>query len=186
MPDYLRAVITCVGGYALMILLMNAAPLVITIVNKHSFHVAESVLAYHYLAMFVPFLISGYLIDKIGIDRIIRIGLLLLFMCVAFASGLDNILFFYVSLICLGVGWNFLFIGSTTLLFQSISQKENHYGQRINELLVDVFNFIASISVGFLLFNHGWEYVITTFLVVTIVVALSYMYFTRKSSAMGN
>ena len=179
--NFTRAVIACVGGYALMILLMNAAPLIITMIHEHPFQVAESVLTYHYLAMFVPFLVSGYLLDKIGIDQIVYIGLLLLFICVAFIFILDNILSFYASLICLGVGWNFLFIGGTTLLFQSISQKESHYGQRVNELLTDVFNFIASISVGFLLFNNGLRHLATTFLAVLVMVTLAYVYFSRRS-----
>lgn len=120
--NFIRAIIVCVGGYALMILLMNAAPLIITMIHEHPFQVAESVLTYHYLAMFVPFLISGYLLDKIGIDKIVYIELLLLFVCVTFISVLDDISSFYASLICLGIGWNFLFIGGTTLLFQSISE----------------------------------------------------------------
>ena len=104
-----------------------------------------------------------------------------MFLCVAFIFFLDDIPSFYASLICLGVGWNFLFIGGTTLLFQSISQEESHHGQRVNELLTDVFNFIASISVGFLLFNNGLRHLATTFLAVLVMVTLAYVYFSRRS-----
>lgn len=183
-PNFARGVIACAGGYGLMTLLMNASPLIMTTIYRYPMQMTEQVMTYHFLCMFVPFLVSGVLLDKIGVTRLIYTGLFFYLLSIVWISASSSISSFSASLSFLGIGWNFLYLGGTTLLFRSLKAEDSHLGQRTNELFVDGINLVASFSVGFLLFRFGWESIQTTSAISLLVVAFVFILMGRKKGAL--
>ena len=172
--NFARGVAACAGGYALMTLLMNAAPLYIKTVLEMPLETVEFVMRNHFLSMFIPFLFSGVLMDKIGINRILMLGTFLNAVSIGtliFGSSLPHLA---VGFVLLGTAWNFLYLGGTALVFNSIDENQAHAGQRANEISVDVGNLIASASVGFLIYQVGMisVFIFSTVLCVFIAIMI--------------
>ncbi len=148
-------------GYGLMNLVMTSTPLAIVGCGFNE-NVAANVVSTHVLAMFLPSFFTGHLISRFGEKRIILLGLLLLLLSTLIGLEGINVINFYGSLILLGVGWNFSFIGATTMLTQSYAFSERATVQGINDLIVFGSVTIASFGSGLLLncSNHavitGW------------------------------
>ena len=147
-PKILISMFCAMVSYALMNLMMTSTPLAIVGCGFDENRAADVVSA-HVLAMFLPSFFTGHLIAKYGAERIIGIGLVLLTIS-AFAglSGVDlgN---FFAALILLGLGWNFGFIGATTLLANSYAPSERAKVQGLNDFLV--FGSVTAAS-----FGSGW------------------------------
>jgi len=147
-PKILISMFCAMVSYALMNLMMTSTPLAVVGCGFDENRAADVVSA-HVLAMFLPSFFTGHLIAKYGAERIIGIGLVLLTIS-AFAglSGVDlgN---FFAALILLGLGWNFGFIGATTLLANSYAPSERAKVQGLNDFLV--FGSVTAAS-----FGSGW------------------------------
>jgi len=147
-PKILISMFCAMVSYALMNLMMTSTPLAVVGCGFDENRAADVVSA-HVLAMFLPSFFTGHLIEKYGAERIIGIGLVLLTIS-AFAglSGVDlgN---FFAALILLGLGWNFGFIGATTLLANSYAPSERAKVQGLNDFLV--FGSVTAAS-----FGSGW------------------------------
>ena len=147
-PKILISMLCAMVSYALMNLMMTSTPLAVVGCGFDENRAADVVSA-HVLAMFLPSFFTGHLIAKYGAERIIGIGLVLLTIS-AFAglSGVDlgN---FFAALILLGLGWNFGFIGATTLLANSYAPSERAKVQGLNDFLV--FGSVTAAS-----FGSGW------------------------------
>jgi MFS family permease len=147
-PKILISMFCAMVSYALMNLMMTSTPLAVVGCGFDENRAADVVSA-HVLAMFLPSFFTGHLIAKYGAERIIGIGLVLLTIS-AFAglSGVDlgN---FFAALILLGLGWNFGFIGATTLLANSYAPSERAKAQGLNDFLV--FGSVTAAS-----FGSGW------------------------------
>ena len=147
-PKILISMFCAMVSYALMNLMMTSTPLAVIGCGFDENRAADVVSA-HVLAMFLPSFFTGHLIAKYGAERIIGIGLVLLTIS-AFAglSGVDlgN---FFAALILLGLGWNFGFIGATTLLANSYAPSERAKVQGLNDFLV--FGSVTAAS-----FGSGW------------------------------
>ena len=116
-----------------MAFVMTAAPLAMV----GNFEVAEAALGIqHVLAMFVPSLFTGKLISRFGALSIIATGLVILMLCSIVALSGISIGYFYISLILLGLGWNFGFIGSTALLSGTYEAHEKHTAQGLNDTIL--------------------------------------------------
>jgi MFS family permease len=122
-------------GYALMSLMMTAAPLAI-VACGYSYKEAGQVIQWHVLAMFLPSLFSGKLIQKLGTVKALYLGALLYFCAAISALTGESIHHFGASMIFLGMAWNFMFVGATTLLAQAYGPAEKAKIQGLNELLV--------------------------------------------------
>ena len=90
----------------------------------------------HIVAMFLPSLAGAYLIDRYGARKLITAGLVLLFACLAIAAIDRTLLHYWFALVLLGVSWNFLFVGGTTLLTTCYEDNERFKVQAFNEFLV--------------------------------------------------
>ena len=147
-PKILVAMFCAMVSYSLMNLMMTSTPLAVVGCGFDENKAADVVSA-HVLAMFLPSFFTGHLITKYGAKRIIGIGLFLL-MISAFAglSGVD-LHYFFAALILLGLGWNFGFIGATTLLANSYAPSERTKVQGLNDLFV--FGSVTAAS-----FGSGW------------------------------
>ncbi|MBW4515646.1 MAG: MFS transporter [Timaviella obliquedivisa GSE-PSE-MK23-08B] len=157
-PVFLVALLGSVMGYSVMVLIMTATPLAI-VGFQHPFHEAATVLQWHVLGMFAPSFFTGFLIARFGVLKIILCGIALNLVCVAInASGID-IFHFRSALLLLGIGWNFLFIGSTTLLTQAYLPAEKAKTQAAHDFLMFSFVAIAAYSSGHILNHGGWAVV---------------------------
>ncbi len=143
-------------GYGIMTLVMTATPIAMV---GCGFSVTDAafVIQWHIFAMFAPSFFTGNLIARFGVMRVIGAGLLLLAGCGFVAlSGLE-IERFLIALIFLGLGWNFTFIGATTLLTECYTEAERSKAQATNDLMVFAVVAIASFASGGLLNGFGWD-----------------------------
>ncbi len=154
-PKMVVAMASAMISYALMNLMMTAAP-VAMIGCGFTKSDASWVIQWHVLAMFVPSFFTGQLIKAFGAEKITAAGMLLLMA--AATAGLMGITFghFAVALIILGLGWNFGFIGGTTMLTDTYRPSERGKVQAANDLGISILMAIASVSSGFILADWGW------------------------------
>ena len=152
-------IVACAAGvvsYGLMAFLMTAAPMAM-VGCGHSVGEAAMGIQWHVLAMFVPSFFTGKLIARFGKRPITALGLLMIGAAGALAlKGLD-IFHFWGSLILLGVGWNFGFIGATALLTECYRPSERAKVQALNDFLVFGTVAVASFGSGQLLHSAGWN-----------------------------
>ena len=156
-PVFWVAVLGAVVGYAVMSFIMTATPISMHVMNHHSLENTKWVIQSHIMAMYLPSLITAWVIRKIGIMKMMLAGIVAYGICLLLAFSGIEFIHYWTALILLGVGWNFLFIGGTTLLPQSYSEGEKFKVQALNEFLVFGSQAIASISAGWVLFQLGWN-----------------------------
>ncbi|MFT5391520.1 MAG: putative MFS family arabinose efflux permease [Gammaproteobacteria bacterium] len=155
-PLIIVPMVTAMLSYSLMILVMVAAPLTMVYEFGHSVEQATTAIQWHIVAMFLPSLITGDVIGRIGAPATIGIGLGLLLIAVATNLSGHTVTHFNVALMLLGMGWNFGFIGSTALLAGTYRPEEAARVQGLNEPFVFGAMAVASISSGLLLQGVGW------------------------------
>jgi len=155
-PRLIVAMVTAIISYAMMNFMMTAAPVAMIGCGFTKFD-ASWVLQWHVLAMFVPSFFTGHLIKAWGVERVIAIGMVLLFA--AGVVGILDIKFgnFAVSLILLGLGWNFGFIGGTTMLTTTYAPAERGKVQAANDFGISALMVVASFSSGKVLDSLGWS-----------------------------
>ncbi|MGE4219712.1 MAG: MFS transporter [Alphaproteobacteria bacterium] len=155
-PVFIVAVLSATLGYATMALIMTATPLAM-VACGFSFSQTASVIQWHVLAMYVPSFFTGALIRRFGVHRIVATGTLLLAGCAA--VGLSGVALeqFFGALVLLGLGWNFMFIGGTSLLTGAHTQAERAKVQGFNDFLVFSSVSLASAASGLLQNRFGWE-----------------------------
>ena len=154
-PAFLVAVMSAVVGYGVMSLLMTATPLAMTACQL-PFRDAAFVIQWHVIAMFAPSFFTGALIKRFGVIRIMLAGVGLSLCCVGFAlSGLE-VMHFWMALVLLGIGWNFMYIGGTTLLTECHTPAERGKVQGANDLAIFITMTATSLSSGLLFTLQGW------------------------------
>ncbi len=154
-PAFVVAVASAMIAYGVMNLLMTATPLAM-IACDHSFHDAARVIQWHALGMFVPSFFTGGVIRRFGTLRVMATGAALLGTCVAVALSGLGFWRFWTALVLLGVGWNFLFIGATSLVTETYRPSERAKVQALNDFLVFGTVSITALSSGALLAAGGW------------------------------
>lgn len=112
---------------------------------------------WHLFGMFAPSLFAGALIKKIGLSRVLTLGMVLNVLASLVAMSSTSLPAFFAALLFLGVGWNFMFVGGTTLLAQSHRPSERGRVQGAGELLRNVFTAFATLAAGPALDYFGWE-----------------------------
>jgi MFS family permease len=113
----------------------------------------------HVIAMFLPSLFAPIIVKLFGLSKMMIIGVVLYLACIiiGYSHNLSN---YWVALVLLGLGWNFLFIGGTSLLPRAYHDSEKFKVQSINYFLIFGMQAIASLSAGWFVFNFGWEVVL--------------------------
>jgi MFS family permease len=142
-------------GYAVMIMVMTATPLAILGCGLPESNVTP-VIQWHVVGMFAPSFFTGALIARYGAPRIMQAGFALLLGHVVLALSGVEFLHFLSALVLLGVGWNFAFIGGTTLLTQTYLPAERLRVQAVNEFTVFGLAALATLSAGWLYDRFGW------------------------------
>jgi len=154
-PGFLVAVLTAAVGYGAMNIIMVATPLAM---DSHQFGFTDTafVIQWHVVAMFLPSFFTGELIRRCGVGFIIQVGVLLMLGCVIINFSGVSIWHYWASLVLLGVGWNFMFIGGTTLLTQVHSEAEKGKTQALNDFIVFGTVSLTALGSGGLLEWVGW------------------------------
>lgn len=184
-PRYVLAVATGVASYALMNLLMTAAPMAMVGCGL-SIDDATLGIQWHALAMFAPSFLTGRLIDRFGAERIAAIGLL--FIAASAVVGLVGlaVVNFWGALVLIGVGWNFGFVGATTMLADTHRPEERTRAQGLNDFLVFGGVALASLLSGPILDTSGWSTInAAVFPIVSLVLVPLLWRIRKKSIRMG-
>jgi predicted MFS family arabinose efflux permease len=154
-PRFLVAVACGIASQAMMNLVMTSAPLAMVDCN-HSVTEATLGLQWHVIGMFAPSFITGSLIARFGVERIVALGLVLILVSAVIGIAGISLWHFWSALILLGVGWNFSFIGATTMVTACHRPSERNKVQAFNDFLVFGSMALASFSSGKLLASFGW------------------------------
>lgn len=157
-PTIVVAMICAMVSYALMNLVMTSTPLAVVGCGYDKGNAADIVSA-HVLAMYVPSFFTGHLITRFGAPKIVGVGLFILASAGAVALTGVELEKFYLALVLLGVGWNFGFIGATTLLTSAYRPEERGRIQGINDFVVFGGVTAASLSSGTLMNCSGTDVV---------------------------
>lgn len=173
-PVFLIAVFGGVVAYGIMTLIMTATPLSMHLTDGYSIEETSSVIRAHVLAMYVPSLAAGFLIDRVGVTRLMIVGALGLLATSIIGLQGHSLLHYWWALVLLGIGWNFLYVGGTTLLTYTYSMAERFRAQAVNEFLVFGVSATASLLAGTVMFYFGWTtlMLIPVPILVAITVAL--------------
>lgn len=151
------AVLGSTIGYTVMSFIMTATPVSMHVMDGHSLSTTKWVIQSHIMAMFVPSFFTGHLIKRFGTGRVMQAGLLAYLICIGFAFSGHFVHNYWVALVLLGIGWNFLFVSGTALLPQTHSPGERFKVQAFNEFFLFSSQAIASLSAGWVVFGFGWE-----------------------------
>jgi len=155
-PSVQLAIVSAAASYGVMSLIMTSTPISMHVIDQHSVAATAGVIRGHLLAMFAPSLISGWLIARLGISRMLWFGVLLNSVCIAFAVSGHDIWQYRYAMIALGFGWNLLFVAGTTLLATVCNRHEVLRVQGINDFVMFATMAVASLSAGALLDTIGW------------------------------
>ncbi len=156
-PRFLQAITSAAFAYAVMAFLMTATPISMHIVHNLSLEKTGIVLQFHVLAMFLPSLATGNLIKKFGYSKMMYAGVLFCILTILMSLLEPSFLNYFISLIFLGIGWNFLFIAGTSLLVTIYKSEEKFKAQGFNDLLVFSSMAVASLSAGILISLASWK-----------------------------
>ena len=174
-PIFLTALAGSAIGTAVMLLVMTATPLAM---QTCGFPIgdAATVIQWHVLGMFAPSFFTGNLIRRFGVLTIMSVGVVLLAGNVAIALSGIEYLHFLSGLILLGVGWNFLFVGGTTLLTEAYRPSERAKVQAAHDFLMYAAITVATFSSGSLLNHFGWQSVnlaVLPFLLIALLMIIA-------------
>ena len=178
-PRFLVAVFCGTSTYALMSFVMTGAPLAMV---HHGHSVADSTLGiqWHVIAMFAPSLFTGGLIARFGKERVVAAGLLILIACAIVAISGLHLMHFWGSLVLLGLGWNFGFIGATAMVTETYRPEEKNKAQGINDFIIFGSVAVASLMAGQTLNAYGWNLLNIIIFPVAGMALLSLLWLVRR------
>ena len=160
-PIILQAIVTAAFAYSMMSFIMTATP--ISMYKMHGFTLGSTsiVIQLHIIGMFLPSLITGSLIKKYGHSVVIYSGSLIYLICISLSFFDQTFINYLISLILLGIGWNFLFIGGTSLLVLCYKDSEKFKVQGFNDVIVFSIQSIASLIAGYSILKFSWNQINT-------------------------
>ena len=139
-----------------MVLAMTATPIAM-VHHHHGLADATLVIQLHVLGMFVPSFFTGSLIERFGVLRVMLTGVALLAGHVLMTLTGTGFQSFATALVMLGIGWNFLYVGGTTLLTSTYSAAERERAQAVNDMAIFMVGLLSALSAGALLQATGWQ-----------------------------
>ncbi len=184
-PKFITALLCGMLGYGVMNLVMTATPLAMQH-HHHVFADTAFVIQWHVLGMTAPSFFTGQLIQRFGVLKIMLVGALLGLGCVLINLLGDSVWHFWTALLLLGVSWNFLFIGATTLLTETYHPSESAKTQAFNDFAIFTTVALASLGSGALQNLFGWRAVNLGVLPLLLVILLSIAWLARKESHSKN
>ena len=164
-----------------MTLIMTATPISMHVNDGHSLEQTANVIRYHVLGMYVPSLVSGYLIERLGVVRMMFAGAFTLLLTSVVGLQGQSVLHYWWALLLLGVGWNFVYVGGTTMLTCTYSLQERFKAQAVNEFLVFGTAATASLLAGTVMHYYGWLRLMLIPIPILIIVCLALLFVRRDS-----
>lgn len=155
-PVFVVALLASALGYGLMNLLMTATPIAMAFCG-HPFAAAATVIEWHVVGMYAPGFVTGALITRVGVLKVIGAGIVLMGLATAVALHGVTVMHFVAALALVGVGWNFMYTGGTALLLESYEPVEKARVQGVHDLVLFVTMGVSSLTSGALVTAAGWE-----------------------------
>ena len=182
-PRFLQAVISSAFGYAIMTFLMTGTPLSMHVIDGISLNKTSIVIQIHVACMFLPSLIAGNLVKKIGHSKMMYVGVGLYCITVVISLFDQSFLNYMLALVFLGFGWNFLFISGTSLLVLTYKEEEKYRAQGFNDFVVYSVHALGSLSAGVLIVLTNWKImnlICIPLIIVIILISLRADLLTKK------
>ncbi|MDX2219175.1 MAG: MFS transporter [Burkholderiales bacterium] len=154
-PVFIVATMSSALGYGVMNFLMTATPLAMGVCG-HPYSDAANVISAHVIAMFAPSFFTGSLIQRFTAEKVILAGVAIMVGCTAIALNGISVAHFWWSLVLLGLGWNFMFVGGSALLTGTYRVSERAKAQGLHDLLVFGTTAASSFASGLILKANGW------------------------------
>ena len=175
-PVFIAATLAATMGQGVMNLLMTAIPIAMV---EADFQFADTafVISWHSFGMFAPGFVTGSLIKRFGEVRVILTGVVLQLVCIGVALSGEGVMEFWLSMLLLGVGWNFAFTGGTSLLTTSYNPAERAKTQGAMSFINYAFVAVVSLSSGALLHFFGWEWVNLSSIPLLAIAAVATLWF---------
>ncbi len=158
--NFQLALASAVAAWSIMSLLMTATPVAMHEVDGFNMPDTAFVIQSHIMAMFLPSLVTGFLIDRFGAPTMIFCGAVILAACLIVGYTDHQLIHYWWSLVLLGVGWNFMQLGGTALLTTTYQPSEQFKVQAFNDFTVFALQAVAALTSGYLLLNLGWHFLI--------------------------
>ncbi len=181
-PKFIIAVLCGAIGYGVMNFLMTSTPIAMQVCG-HPYGDAAFVISSHVIGMFAPSFLTGPLVRRAGVLPVLFAGALLNLVTIGIALSGISVAHFWWSLVTLGVGWNFLYIGGTTLLTETYRPEERAKAQGTNDQAIFVMMAISSFSSGVTVTAAGWERVNLFALPLIAALALAILWFALHERA---
>ena len=153
---FIVAVVSAMVGYGAMNFIMIATPLAMQH-HAHQFADTAFVIQWHVFGMFVPSFFTGHLIRRFGTANVMLVGILLVGLCIGLNIAGTSVIHFWAALLFLGLGWNFLFLGATTLVTETYETLEKSKAQALNDFMVFGTVSVTSFSSGAVQHALGWQ-----------------------------
>ncbi|WP_422366490.1 MFS transporter [Pelagibius sp.] len=180
-PALIVAVLSAMIAYGSMNLIMVSTPLAM-IACAHPFETAAFVIQWHVVGMYAPSFVTGHIIERIGVLRVITIGAFLIFSCVVVNLTGVEFLQFWSGLVLLGVGWNFMYVGATSLLTETYRPEEQARVQAFNEFMVFGTTAVTALASGAIFSTFGWQ-AVNLGVVVPVVFAAAAVFWLARQRA---
>lgn len=183
-PAFIVAVLGAITAYGVMNLLMAATPLAMQMCN-HPYNAAMLVIEWHIIAMFAPAFGTGWVISRIGVLPVMFLGVVLKLAAIAIAVSSVTVTAFWLSMVLIGVGWCFLFVGGTTLLTETYRPAEKAKTQGFNDLLIYATMGATSLTSGAILYKYSWNALNASALPLLAVTAIAILWLaaSRRNAA---
>lgn len=182
-PVFIAALANNMIAYAVMMFIMTATPLAMIACN-YGVNDSAGVMQWHLVGMYAPSFVAGWLIQRYGVTAVLLAGTSLCGVCVVLANMAAALPNFYAALLCLGIGWNFMFVGGTTLLARSYRPAEQGKVQASSEFSTFAVTALASLCAGQLLTRFGWAWMnaaVLPLLLLAAVATLTWAWLERRT-----
>jgi len=156
-PVVVLAIGSAALGYGIMSLLMTATPISMHTHAGHSLEATKLVIQSHIAAMYLPSLLYALLFDRMGFRGMLWSGTVIYGVCLGIAAISTDFLSYWLSLVLLGIGWNFLFLSGTNLLPRGYRPEERFRVQSTNDFVVFSVQALASLGSGWFLYHWQWR-----------------------------
>ena len=183
-PNIKIAILAGIASFAVMSFIMVATPISMHKLDAMSVEQTKQVISLHLIGMYLPSLISGWLIRTLGHLRLMLLGVICMAACVIMSVMMGHHFMHYLSgLLLLGIGWNFLFVSGTTLLATSYGNEDRFKVQGFNDLAVFGTQALVSVASGPVVLMMGWEKLnlLTIPILLLMALGIGWLWQTRKS-----
>ena len=157
MPVYVVGILCAAVGYALMSYLMTATPLQVVNVAKLGNSANATIIQWHVVAMFLPSFFTGNLIARFGVSRVLWAGVLFYVATIILSLMANSFWLYWSALVTLGLGWNFMYVGGSSLIARVAQPSERGRVQGIGDLLTTTTVAVASLTAGAVHSQYGWQ-----------------------------